>query len=104
MTISDAPDRAIMRWLMACLILIFAMVILGGVTRLTGSGLSMVKWHPIHGVLPPITQAEWLEEFSHYQQSPEYQKINRDMDVGAFKSIFWFEYSHRLLGFDHNGN
>lgn len=98
MTIPDAPDRAIMRWLMVCLILIFAMVILGGVTRLTGSGLSMVNWHPIHGVLPPITQAEWLEEFSHYQQSPEYQKVNRDMDVGAFKSIFWFEYSHRLLG------
>ena len=98
MTIAEAPDRAIMRWLMTCLFLIFGMVILGGVTRLTGSGLSMVNWHPIHGVLPPITQAEWLEEFSHYQQSPEYQKVNQDMDVGAFKSIFWFEYSHRLLG------
>jgi len=98
MTISDAPDRAIMRWLIVCLFLIFAMVILGGVTRLTGSGLSMVNWHPIHGALPPMTQSEWLEEFGHYQQSPEYQKVNRNMNIGEFKSIFWFEYSHRLLG------
>ena len=74
------------------------MVILGGVTRLTGSGLSMVNWHPVHGVIPPLNAEQWQEEFSHYQQSPEYQKINRGMDVDAFKSIFWFEYSHRLLG------
>ena len=98
MTNSDAPDRTIMRWLMVCLFLIFAMVILGGVTRLTGSGLSMVNWHPIHGALPPITQSQWQEEFGHYQQSPEYQKINQHMDIDDFKSIFWFEYSHRLLG------
>lgn len=98
MPVSDSNDRAILRWLMVCLILIFAMVILGGVTRLTGSGLSMVNWHPIHGVIPPLTQLQWQEEFSHYQASPEFQKINRDMDVNAFKSIFWFEYSHRLLG------
>ncbi len=95
---SKFNDRGISRWLQVCLLLIFAMVILGGVTRLTGSGLSMVNWHPIHGVIPPLTQQEWLEEFGHYQASPEFQKLNRDMDVGAFKSIFWFEYSHRILG------
>jgi len=74
------------------------MVILGGVTRLTGSGLSMVNWHPIHGSIPPLTSDEWQEEFGNYQQSPEFQKINRDMNVDEFKSIFWFEYSHRMLG------
>lgn len=83
---------------MVCLLLIFAMVILGGVTRLTGSGLSMVNWHPIHGVIPPVSQQEWQEEFSNYQKSPEFLKINRDMDLASFKSIFWFEYSHRMLG------
>jgi len=91
-------DRLISQWLLVCLLLIFAMVVLGGVTRLTGSGLSMVNWHPVHGVLPPLTAEQWTEEFGNYQQSPEYQKINRDMDVGEFKSIFWFEYTHRLLG------
>ena len=58
----------------------------------------MVNWHPIHGVIPPLNDLQWQEEFSHYQQSPEFQKINQHMDVQAFKSIFWFEYSHRLLG------
>ena len=91
-------DRAISHWLLICLLLIFLMVVLGGVTRLTGSGLSMVNWHPIHGSIPPLTSDEWDEEFSFYQQSPEYKKINRDMNVHDFKSIFWFEYSHRLLG------
>lgn len=91
-------DRNIKHWLLVCLFLIFAMVILGGVTRLTDSGLSMVNWRPIHGIIPPMNQQEWQQEFSNYQQSPEFQKINRDMDVDSFKSIFWFEYSHRLLG------
>jgi cytochrome c oxidase assembly protein subunit 15 len=91
-------DRRISQWLLVCLSLIFVMVILGGVTRLTGSGLSMVNWHPIHGVVPPLTSEQWLEEFGRYQQSPEYLKINRNMKVGEFKSIFWFEYAHRMLG------
>ncbi|MCP4186803.1 MAG: heme A synthase [Gammaproteobacteria bacterium] len=95
---THSQDQAIVRWLSICLFLIFAMVILGGVTRLTDSGLSMVNWRPLHGILPPLSQQQWQEEFSHYQQSPEFQKINSDMDVSAFKSIFWFEYSHRLLG------
>jgi heme a synthase len=88
----------ISQWLFVCLLLIFVMVILGGVTRLTGSGLSMVNWHPIHGVLPPIGDVEWQREFESYQQYPEYQKINRHFDLSEFKSIFWFEYSHRMLG------
>lgn len=94
---SSQNDRAVLRWLCLCLLLIFAMIILGGVTRLTGSGLSMVTWHPV-GMLPPITSAQWLEEFARYQQFPEYQVINRDMTLAGFKQIFWFEYSHRMLG------
>jgi cytochrome c oxidase assembly protein subunit 15 len=91
-------NRSVAQWLTVCAILIFAMVILGGVTRLTGSGLSMVDWHPIHGVVPPLNQQEWLEEFANYQQSPEFQKLNRNMDLDGFKGIFYFEYAHRMLG------
>ena len=91
-------DRAISRWLLLCLAMIFAMVILGGVTRLTGSGLSMVHWKPVRGVLPPLNAEQWQEEFGFYQKSPEFQRINRDMGVDAFKSIFWLEYTHRMLG------
>lgn len=74
------------------------MIILGGVTRLTGSGLSMVQWEPIMGVLPPLNQAQWQETFLLYQQFPEYTLKNFAMSLGEFKSIFWFEYGHRLLG------
>ena len=91
-------DRAIASWLFVCAVLIFSMVILGGVTRLTGSGLSMVNWHPINGVIPPLTELAWQEEFTNYQQSPEFTKINRDMTEDGFKQIFLFEYSHRILG------
>jgi cytochrome c oxidase assembly protein subunit 15 len=98
MLMSPNPNQAISCWLLTCLSLIFVMVILGGVTRLTGSGLSMVNWHPVHGAIPPLSAEQWQQEFSNYQQSPEYQKINRDMNVNDFKSIFWFEYSHRMLG------
>ena len=85
-------------WLLVCCATIFAMIILGGVTRLTGSGLSMVQWEPIMGILPPLNQAEWEETFLLYQQFPEYQLKNFAMSLGEFKSIFWFEYGHRLLG------
>lgn len=91
-------DPYVIRWLTICAILIFAMVILGGVTRLTGSGLSMVKWHPIHGTVPPLNALEWEEEFNHYKQSPEFIKINSHMSVEDFKQIFYFEYGHRILG------
>lgn len=97
-TSSNADQRAIAIWLLACCATIFGMIILGGVTRLTGSGLSMVQWAPIMGTLPPLNQAEWQEAFLLYQQYPEYQLKNFGMSLAEFKSIFWFEYGHRLLG------
>lgn len=90
-------DGAIRRWLLLCLLLVFAMVLLGGATRLTGSGLSMTDWHPT-GVLPPLDGESWQAEFESYQQFPEFQTINRGMTLGEFKKIYWFEYSHRMLG------
>lgn len=94
----SASSRAVAIWLLVCCGLVFAMVVLGGFTRLTGSGLSMVDWRPLMGVLPPIGDAEWQRVFELYQQSPEFQKVNSHMDVNAFKGIFWLEYLHRLLG------
>ena len=91
-------DRTVARWLLICCGLVFAMVVLGGVTRLTGSGLSMAEWRPIMGTLPPMSDAEWQRVFEIYQQTPEYQKVNSHMDVHDFKGIFWLEYLHRLLG------
>lgn len=95
---SDARERIIAGWLLVCCAMIFAMVVLGGVTRLTGSGLSMVEWDPIFGVVPPLTQNDWQHVFDLYRASPEYQKVNMHMDVQDFKSIYWFEFTHRLLG------
>lgn len=97
-TTRQAQNRAVAAWLLICCGLVFAMVVLGGVTRLTGSGLSMVDWRPLMGVLPPISEAEWLRVFEMYQQSPEFLKVNSDFGVEEFKSIFWLEYLHRLLG------
>ncbi len=91
-------DRTIAIWLAVCCATIFCMVVLGGVTRLTGSGLSMVEWEPILGVLPPLSDAEWAETFEKYRQYPEYKLKNTGMDVSGFKEIFWLEYFHRLLG------
>ena len=98
-TISTKPNhKTIAIWLLVCCATIFGMIILGGVTRLTGSGLSMVEWAPIMGILPPLNQSEWQETFLLYQQFPEYQLKNFNMSLTEFKSIFWFEYGHRLLG------
>jgi cytochrome c oxidase assembly protein subunit 15 len=91
-------DRAIAWWLLVCCALVFAMVVLGGVTRLTGSGLSMVNWKPVSGVLPPLSRAAWEREFEHYRQTPEYKYVNKGMSLSEFKGIFWFEYAHRVLG------
>ncbi|NIP47885.1 MAG: heme A synthase [Gammaproteobacteria bacterium] len=90
--------RPIAWWLLVCCALVFAMVVLGGVTRLTGSGLSMVNWKPVSGVLPPIGQAAWEREFEHYRETPEYRYVNKGMSLAEFKGIFWFEYAHRVLG------
>ncbi len=92
------PKVAVAAWLLACCALVFAMVVVGGVTRLTHSGLSIVEWQPILGTLPPVNAAEWQETFAKYQLTPEYQKVNQGMSLDAFKSIFWWEYFHRLLG------
>ena len=97
-TAPEPRNRSIAWWLLVCCALVFAMVVLGGVTRLTGSGLSMVNWKPISGVLPPIGQAAWEREFEHYRQSPEYNYVNEGMSLAEFKGIFWFEYAHRVLG------
>ena len=91
-------DRPIAAWLLVCCALVFAMIVLGGVTRLTGSGLSMVNWKPISGVLPPLNQAAWEREFEHYRQTPEYAYVNKGMSLAEFKGIFWFEFAHRFLG------
>lgn len=91
-------DRGIAGWLLICCLMIYAMVVLGGVTRLTGSGLSMVEWDPIFGIVPPLDEASWEATFELYRASPEYQKINAGMDLQGFKGIYWFEYAHRVLG------
>jgi cytochrome c oxidase assembly protein subunit 15 len=95
---NNTQNRRVAVWLLICCGLVFAMVVLGGVTRLTGSGLSMVDWRPIMGVRPPMSDTEWSAIFAQYRESPEFQKINYAMDVHAFKTIFWYEYLHRLLG------
>ena len=97
-TEQTANRRQLAVWLLVCCALVFAMVVLGGATRLTGSGLSMVTWEPVSGVVPPLDRESWEAEFKRYQTSPEFQKINADMTLEEFKRIFWFEYSHRLLG------
>ncbi len=96
--LDQSARRQVAAWLLVCCIMIFAMVILGGVTRLTGSGLSMVEWDPIFGVVPPLDEQAWEDVFTKYRESPEYQKINLGMDLHGFKAIYWFEFSHRLLG------
>src|SRR6267378_2759834 len=93
-----AHNRAVAAWLLVCCALVFAMVVVGGVTRLTHSGLSIVEWQPIVGTLPPLDEAAWLEAFGKYKQTPEYRLVNPRMNLEGFKSIFWWEYVHRLLG------
>ena len=98
--LAPPPDsaRAIAAWLVVCCALVFAMVVVGGVTRLTHSGLSITEWQPIVGTVPPLTDAQWVSVFGKYQQTPEYRQVNQGMTLDAFKGIFWWEYFHRLLG------
>ncbi|MEK9785978.1 MAG: COX15/CtaA family protein [Gammaproteobacteria bacterium] len=96
---SKAPaSTAVATWLLLCCALVFCMIVLGGVTRLTDSGLSMVRWEPVSGIVPPLSAVEWQKEFDHYREYPEYQKINVGMTLDEFKSIFYFEWAHRVLG------
>ncbi|MGB3898118.1 MAG: COX15/CtaA family protein [Mesorhizobium sp.] len=91
-------NRAAVRWwLYAVLLVLFSLVIVGGATRMTESGLSITEWKPIHGVIPPLSDAEWQEEFQKYQQIPQYAQMNQDMTLDGFKTIFWWEWAHRLL-------
>ena len=94
----EMHGRGIAFWLLACCALVFAMVVVGGVTRLTHSGLSIVEWQPIVGAVPPLDDAAWQEAFGKYKATPEFREINPGMDLDGFKRIFWWEYVHRLLG------
>jgi len=90
--------RAVAAWLLVCAALVAAMVVVGGITRLTHSGLSIVEWQPLVGTLPPLSEGDWQALFDKYRQSPQYRVVNRGMSLDEFKGIFWWEYVHRLLG------
>jgi cytochrome c oxidase assembly protein subunit 15 len=99
----DAPTfwksrRAVGLWLLAVALVILGMVTIGGLTRLTGSGLSITEWKPIMGALPPLSDAQWADAFAKYQRIPQYVLENRGMSLEAFKGIFWWEWTHRFLG------
>lgn len=95
---ASSARTALRIWLFVVALMIVAIILVGGATRLTDSGLSITEWKPIHGVVPPLNQAEWLEEFEKYKQIPEYIKINEGMSLDDFKTIYWWEWGHRLLG------
>ena len=95
---AERPVHAIRLWLYAVAALVLAMVLVGGATRLTESGLSITEWQPVIGVVPPLTAAQWQAEFDKYQAIPQYHAFNQGMGLDAFKTIFWWEWTHRLLG------
>ena len=102
---ADAPHvtaprgpRAVAAWLLVCAALVAAMVVVGGITRLTHSGLSIVEWQPLVGTLPPLSEGDWQAIFDKYRQTPQYRVMNRGMPLDEFKGIFWWEYVHRLMG------
>jgi cytochrome c oxidase assembly protein subunit 15 len=93
-----ADDRAVAIWLFIVAAMIFIMVVIGGITRLTESGLSITEWKPVSGVMPPLDDGAWQHEFDLYKQTPEFQKLRPDMTLEEFRGIFWWEYVHRLWG------
>jgi cytochrome c oxidase assembly protein subunit 15 len=95
---SASANRAVRIWLLTVAALIALMVVVGGATRLTESGLSIVEWKPVTGALPPLTEAQWNAAFEAYKKIPQYHALNAGMDLAQFKTIFWWEWSHRLLG------
>jgi cytochrome c oxidase assembly protein subunit 15 len=97
-SLSDRQDRAIRLWLYAVAALVLAMVLVGGATRLTESGLSITEWKPVMGTLPPLNEAQWQDEFQKYRAIPQYRELNNGMSLDGFKSIYWWEWTHRLLG------
>ena len=96
--LSDRRERAIRLWLYAVAALVLALVLVGGATRLTESGLSITEWQPVMGTLPPQSEAQWQTEFEKYQAIPQYRALNAGMSLGAFKTIYWWEWTHRLIG------
>ncbi len=95
----QASHESLVRgWLISIAVLIALMVLVGGATRLTESGLSIVEWKPVTGALPPLNQEQWTQAFDAYKTIPQYRQLNAGMDLGEFKTIFWWEWSHRLLG------
>ncbi len=93
-----ASRKAVRIWLYLIAALVFLMVVVGGATRLTDSGLSITEWKPIHGAIPPMSSEAWAEEFEKYKQIPEYEQVNKGMNLEEFKFIFWWEWGHRQLG------
>jgi cytochrome c oxidase assembly protein subunit 15 len=91
-------DAGVQRWLLCVWALVFMMVLVGGITRLTGSGLSITRWQPITGILPPLSEDAWQAELAHYRQSPQFREVNAWMQLADFKRIYFWEYVHRLLG------
>jgi cytochrome c oxidase assembly protein subunit 15 len=96
--IGGDQNRAVAIWLFGCAALVFVMVVVGGITRLTGSGLSITEWKPIMGALPPMNAADWHEAFEKYRAIPQYTQVNAGMSLAEFQEIFWWEWAHRLLG------
>ena len=96
--VTAQSQKFVAYWLFFMASLVAIMVVIGGVTRLTGSGLSMVEWRPLMGTLPPLNAVEWQRVFDLYRASPEYRQLNYGMDLGEFKTIFFWEYFHRLWG------
>ena len=94
---TDRGRRMVAAWLFLCAALVFAIVLVGGITRLTRSGLSIVEWQPLIGVLPPLSEPEWQALFAKYRETPEFRLVNHAMTLEGFKGIFWWEYIHRLL-------
>lgn len=94
----DFRTRAIRLWLYAVAALVLVMVLVGGATRLTESGLSITEWQPVTGALPPLSEGQWQAEFQKYQAIPQYRELNRGMSLAEFKTIFWWEWAHRFLG------
>jgi cytochrome c oxidase assembly protein subunit 15 len=97
-TTATRRNRIVRRWLYLVAALIFAMVMLGGATRLTESGLSIVEWRPVTGAMPPLSEGDWQAEFDKYKTTPQFKDVNKDMTLDAFRTIYWWEWAHRNLG------
>lgn len=95
---NSSRPRALAWWLLGVAVLVFVMVVVGGITRLTESGLSIVRWDPISGIIPPLNAEQWQAELEAYRATPEYIQVNQGMSMAQFQAIFFWEYSHRLLG------